>query len=111
MKRVPIARVLLIIFFAGLLLTPLVVKRLSSERKASAKTTLDTSAALARHGFYLQEVSRDAGIDFVHQGPAQATEAPRRGRGRPKFEGVRPWEAEGISRAEYFRRKKGGGGG
>ena len=48
--------------------------------------------------------------DFVHQGPAQATEAPRRGRGRPKFEGVRPWEAEGISRAEYFRRKKGGGG-
>lgn len=69
MKRVPIARVLLIIFFAGLLLTPIVVKRLSSERKASAKTTLDTSAALARHGFYLQEVSRDAGIDFVHQGP------------------------------------------
>jgi hypothetical protein len=35
----------------------------------------------------------------------------RRGRGRPKFEGVRPWEAAGISRAEYFRRKKGGGGG
>jgi hypothetical protein len=29
--------------------------------------------------------------------------------GRPKFEGVRPWEAEGISRASWFRRKKGGG--
>jgi hypothetical protein len=69
MKRVPIARVLLIIFFAGLLLTPVVVKRLSSERKASAKTTLDISAALARHGFYLQEVSHASGIDFVHQGP------------------------------------------
>ena len=31
-----------------------------------------------------------------------------RGRGRPKFEGVRPWEALGISRAEYFRRRKAG---
>lgn len=30
--------------------------------------------------------------------------------GRPKFEGVRPWEAEGISRAAWFRRKKEGGG-
>ena len=57
--------------------------------------------------------SRKTG-DFVNQGlaeqhsvyPGQATEAPRRGRGRPKFEGVRPWEAAGISRAEYFRRKK-----
>src|SRR5215471_15024678 len=69
MKRVPIARILLFIFFGGLLLTPIVMKRLSSERKASAKTTLDVSAALERHGFYLQEVSHAAGIDFVHQGP------------------------------------------
>src|SRR5271156_4898807 len=69
MKRVPIARIVLIIFFAGLLLTPIVVKRLSSERKASAGTTLDIASAVARHGFYLQEVSHAAGIDFVHQAP------------------------------------------
>jgi hypothetical protein len=69
MKRIPIARILLTIFFVGLLLTPIVVKRLSSEGKASAKTTLDINAALARHGFYLQEVAHSAGIDFVHQGP------------------------------------------
>ncbi len=69
MKRVPIARIVLIIFFAGLLLTPIVVKRMSSERKASAATTLDIASAVARHGFYLQEVSHAAGIDFVHQGP------------------------------------------
>src|SRR5215470_17196278 len=69
MKRVPIARILLFIFFGGLLLTPIVMKRLSSERKASAKTALDVSSALARHGFYLEEVSHAAGIDFVHQGP------------------------------------------
>src|SRR5579862_6669904 len=68
MKRVPVARVLLIVFFVGLLLTPLVVRRLSSEHNASA-TTLDISSAVARHGFYLQEVSHVAGIDFVHQAP------------------------------------------
>src|SRR5271170_2175212 len=69
MKRVPIARIVLSVFFAGLLLTPIVVKRLSSERKASAATTLDIASAVARHGFYLQEVSHAAGIDFVHQAP------------------------------------------
>ena len=67
--------------------------------------------------------------------PAQATEAPqspgvkkameafeaglaarreREGKnkiGRPRFDGVRPWEAEGVSRATWFRRKKEVGGG
>jgi len=69
MKRVPVARIVLSIFFVGLLLTPVVVKKVSSARRSSLKTTLDTNAALVRHGFYLQEVSRAAGIDFVHQGP------------------------------------------
>src|ERR1700744_3725704 len=69
MKRVPIARIVLSIFFVGLLLTPIVVKKVSSARKASSKTTLDMSAALVRHGFYLQEVSHAAGINFIHQGP------------------------------------------
>ncbi|MEO8736438.1 MAG: CRTAC1 family protein [Edaphobacter sp.] len=68
MKRIPIARVLVSIFFVGLLFTPIVVRRLSG-RKASAQTKLDTTAALANHGFYLTEVSRAACIDFVHQGP------------------------------------------
>lgn len=68
MKRLPIARIVVAIVFGGLLLTPIVMKRISSKRQASAKT-LDESAALARHGFYLQEVSHAAGIDFVHQGP------------------------------------------
>jgi hypothetical protein len=68
MKRVPIARIVLFVFFGALLLTPIVMKRLSSGR-ASAKTSLDVSSSLARHGFYLEEVSHAAGIDFVHQGP------------------------------------------
>ena len=28
--------------------------------------------------------------------------------GRPRVVGVRPWEAAGLSRTEYYRRKKGG---
>jgi hypothetical protein len=31
-----------------------------------------------------------------------------RGRGRPRKEGVRPWEAEGISRTAWYQRRKGG---
>src|SRR5665213_3354227 len=69
MKRVPIARILVSIFFVGLLLTPLIVRKLSG-RNASSQTKLDARDALANHGFYLTEVSHAAGIDFVHQGPA-----------------------------------------
>lgn len=69
MKRIPVARVLLVIFFVGLLATPIVVKRLSSARNSLASQAPDIDAAIARHGFYLQEVSHAAGIDFVHQGP------------------------------------------
>jgi hypothetical protein len=29
----------------------------------------------------------------------------KRGRGRPKVEGQRPWQAEGISRASWYRRR------
>jgi hypothetical protein len=69
MKRISVARVLLIVFFFGLLSTPVLVRRWSAAHQSSAKRSLDPSVLLARHGFYLQEVSHDAGIDFVHQGP------------------------------------------
>ena len=68
MKRGPVARILLSIFFVALLATPIVVRRVSAGR-ASTKIKLDANAALARHGFYLQDVSRAAGINFVHQAP------------------------------------------
>ena len=68
MKRLPIARIVVSLFFVGLLLTPLVIRRLSG-RQTSARLKVDTKAALANHGFYLTEVSHTAGIDFVHQGP------------------------------------------
>jgi hypothetical protein len=68
MKRGPVARIFLSIFFVALLATPIVVRRVSAGR-ASTKIKLDANAALARHGFYLQDVSRAAGINFVHQAP------------------------------------------
>jgi len=63
------ARVLLGIFFVGLLATPLVIKRISAQRELSPPVA-DPNTALARHGFYLREVSQGAGINFIHHVPA-----------------------------------------
>ena len=63
-----IARVLLAFFFIALLATPFVIKRISAGREAD-RSKADAATALARHGFYLQEVSHSAGINFIHQSP------------------------------------------
>jgi enediyne biosynthesis protein E4 len=63
-----IARVLLAFFFIALLATPFVIKRISAGREAD-KSKTDATTALARHGFYLEEVSHSAGINFIHQSP------------------------------------------
>jgi hypothetical protein len=67
-RSIPLARILLVLFFIALLATPLVIKRLSARREA-AKSKMDAGSALARYGFHLQEVSRASGINFVHQAP------------------------------------------
>jgi hypothetical protein len=67
-KRGPTARIILTIIFAGLVFSPLIARRLAARRE-SAKSKLDRQTALARHGFYLQEVSHPAGVNFVHQAP------------------------------------------
>jgi enediyne biosynthesis protein E4 len=63
-----LARIILGIFFVGLLAAPVVIKRISALRETDRSST-DVNTALARHGFYLREVSRAAGIDFIHQAP------------------------------------------
>lgn len=68
MMRNPLARGLLIIVFAGLIATPVLLRRLSARRETSASTT-DTQAALARYGVHFEEVSRAAGVNFIHQAP------------------------------------------
>ena len=69
MKRGAGARIALAAFFVGLLLTPLVIKRVNARHQQTAQTVLDANAAIARHGFVLQEISHAAGIDFIHQAP------------------------------------------
>src|ERR1700689_790763 len=64
-----IARIILAICFVGLFVTPLVIKRISARRDLH-RAGADAATALARHGFYLQEVSHAAGINLVHQAPA-----------------------------------------
>ena len=68
MKRGPIARILLTIFFLGLIATPIVVKRISARRKA-ADSRMNASLALERYGFSLQEVSHQAGVNFTNEAP------------------------------------------
>ncbi len=62
------ARGFLILFFIALLATPLVMKRISAGRDAD-RSKIDAKTALARHGFYLEEISHAAGINFQHQAP------------------------------------------
>jgi enediyne biosynthesis protein E4 len=68
MTSVRLARVILTAFFVGLLLTPLAMKRYAS-RRAADRSMADMKTAIAHHGFYLTEVSRTAGIDFIHRSP------------------------------------------
>jgi enediyne biosynthesis protein E4 len=63
-----IAKILLVLFFVALLATPLVIKRISAGGTAEGPK-IDAKTALARHGFYLQEVSRNAGVNFLHHAP------------------------------------------
>jgi enediyne biosynthesis protein E4 len=62
------ARIIVSVLFVAMLASPLVIKW-AAGRRDGGKSKLDAQAALARHGFYFQEVSRAAGVNFVHQAP------------------------------------------
>ncbi|HEY1462360.1 MAG TPA: CRTAC1 family protein [Terriglobales bacterium] len=62
-------KAVLAVIFIGLVASPLIVRKIAEHREAD-KSKIDQATALARHGFYLQEVSHQAGINFVHQIPA-----------------------------------------
>jgi len=67
MTRGKTAKILLVFCFIALLATPIVIKRLAARREARAR--LDEKVALARYGFYLEEVAQASGVNFVHQAP------------------------------------------
>ena len=64
MKVRRILRLVLTLIFVGMLTVPFVLRRISARRAAAAQAD-----ALQRYGFRFQEVSHQAGIDFVHRGP------------------------------------------
>jgi hypothetical protein len=68
MTRSGIARTLLVIFFIGLIATPVVLKRFYNSG-SPGKRPLEAQTALDRYGFHLEEVSKSCGIDFIHQAP------------------------------------------
>jgi hypothetical protein len=53
------------VLFLGLLAAPMVIQRWSSSDTASA----DAEDALQRHGFAMEEVAADVGLNFTHQKP------------------------------------------
>jgi enediyne biosynthesis protein E4 len=61
-------KLLLTLFFVGLLATPVILKRSPALRLVGPEPNTK-SAALTRYGFFLEEVARSAGIDFVHKAP------------------------------------------
>jgi hypothetical protein len=69
MSTVTRSRLLLGCLFAVLLVTPLVLKRQAASGTAGAAAPA-RDEAVARHGLILEEISRQAGIDFVHRAPA-----------------------------------------
>ena len=68
MMQSRIAKAVLVIVFAGMIATPLILKRFYKSGEG-AKQALDVTTAINRYGFHLEEVSKSCGIDFIHQGP------------------------------------------
>ncbi len=64
----PVARISASILFVALLAFPIVDRYLASSA-AKDSSGLPRDAALERHGLYLEEVSREIGIDFTHKAP------------------------------------------
>ncbi len=63
-----VARALVILLFIALLATPAAMRWLGAA--GATETALGLEEAVERHGFALREVSREIGIEFVHEAPA-----------------------------------------
>src|SRR6266542_909417 len=61
-------RIILTIFFIGLLATPFVIKRLSA-RKDATTASANPSTALSRYGLSFQEAAHASGVYFTHSAP------------------------------------------
>lgn len=64
-SRLP--RILLTVFFLGLLVAPVLISRITAPQGTTGAA--DAGQAMARYGFHFEELSRRAGIQFTHQAP------------------------------------------
>ncbi|MGB9146664.1 MAG: CRTAC1 family protein [Acidobacteriaceae bacterium] len=69
MKRLSPARIVLGLVFAGAIAVLAVNHWRSSQSRVAVSTKATCQLALKRYGFCFQEVAKQAGIDFVHEGP------------------------------------------
>src|SRR5262245_32251826 len=62
-----LSRIVIAVFFAGLLAAPLIYKRVAVRYKQSL--TADPSGVFARYGFRFEESAKASGIGFRHTSP------------------------------------------
>ncbi len=63
-----IKKILLYLFFAGFLASPIFFKQ-PSRSKVQARNANPADFSLNQFGFYLTDITESAGIDFIHQSP------------------------------------------
>ena len=69
MREKRAAKLFAAVLLIALMGVPFVMRRITARREAD-RSKADEATAMARHGFFLQEVSQAAGINFIHQAPA-----------------------------------------
>lgn len=69
MVKANIPKILLTLFFVGLLAAPIALTRYGGWT-VSETDMVTKEEALQRYGFHLEEISGEAGIDFVHKAPS-----------------------------------------
>jgi hypothetical protein len=67
-KTLPVRNVIIACVFAGFLLFPFLMSH-NPVKSAHNPVSIDTTAALSQYGFYLQEISAKANVDFIHHSP------------------------------------------
>ncbi|HEY1499917.1 MAG TPA: CRTAC1 family protein [Acidobacteriaceae bacterium] len=80
MKPILVARVGVTFLFIGMLATPWMIRHFFHTQARPGAGHTDCQAALTRYGFCFQEVSHQAGVNFVHEAPILD----------PKLDGIMP---------------------
>ena len=67
MYKSKVARIFVALFFIGLLLIPVALKNLDTWNNGDLEQNRES--ALARYGFYLEDYTDRAGVEFIHRAP------------------------------------------